>query len=284
VATNEVIFDNAVFQGTLAQRSSEIVGILWHQGENDSVSKDNAQQYHDKFLNTIYTLFEKLNLPKTTPVIIGELGEFIGKYRNGILGYYKEINQVLENLSKEFYPKEYCKKDEFKLVSVGRLHEIKGYDMAINAAYILKKENINFKWYVVGEGTEREKLEKLIEKQGLENNFFLIGLRENPYPYIANANCLVQPSRFEGKSVVLDEAKILNVPILVTNYNTAKDQIDHLKNGIIVDMNAESIAEGIMELLKDKNLLNSIKTYSQNHNIIDYNIEKYMEGLCGDDE
>ena len=98
---NEVIFDNAVFQGTLAQRSSEIVGILWHQGENDSVSKDNVKKYRERFLNTIYTLFEKLNLPKTTPVIIGELGEFIGKYRNGILGYYKEINQVLENLSKE---------------------------------------------------------------------------------------------------------------------------------------------------------------------------------------
>ena len=98
---NEVIFDNAIFQSNLAQRSSEIAGILWHQGENDSVSMDNVQQYHDKFLNTMYTLFEKLNLPKTTPIIIGELGEFIGKYRNGVLGYYKEINQVLENLSKE---------------------------------------------------------------------------------------------------------------------------------------------------------------------------------------
>ena len=99
---NEVLFDNAVFQSTLAQRSSKISGILWHQGEHDSMSMDNVKQYRERFLNTIYTLFDKLSLPKTTPVIIGELGEFVGTCRNGIFGFYKDINKVLKSLSQEF--------------------------------------------------------------------------------------------------------------------------------------------------------------------------------------
>ncbi len=192
--------------------------------------------------------------------------------------------ELIKKMSKEFYPKEYSKNDEIKIVSVGRLHTIKGYDMAIEAAHILKKNNINFKWLIVGEGKERKNLEKMITNYNLENEFILVGLKENPYPYIYNSTFLVQPSRFEGKSVVLDEAKILEIPIIVTNYNSVKDQIDHLKNGVIVDMNAQAIAEGIINLMNDKQLLNSIKINLKNNKSNYYNIEEYMEGLCGKED
>ena len=115
----------------------------------------------------------------------------------------------------------------------------------------------NIKWYVIGEGNEREKLEEIIKKKNLENHFKLLGLRENPYPYLKKADIYVQPSRYEGKSIAIDEAKILHKPIIVTNYETAKDQITNEINGLIVDMNEKGLSEGIERLIQNQDLKHS---------------------------
>ena len=98
---SELLFDNAVAQAKLAQRTSEIVGVLWHQGENDSVNIENVKLYKECFLNIFRSLFTELDLPKETPIIIGELGDFVGNYENGKCKYYKEINAILKNISEE---------------------------------------------------------------------------------------------------------------------------------------------------------------------------------------
>jgi glycosyltransferase involved in cell wall biosynthesis len=142
------------------------------------------------------------------------------------------------------------------IVTVGRLHHLKGFDLAINACEMVVKKGYALTWYIVGEGEERTKLEQLIKEKNLQEIFILLGAKENPYPYIKGADLYVHPSRFEGKSIAIDEAKILNKPIVVTNFNTAKDQIIHEKNGLIVETNAKSIAEGIVTLIRDKELRN----------------------------
>lgn len=190
-------------------------------------------------------------------------------------------SKLVKNLSKEFKPEEYSNDNEIKIVSVGRLHEIKGYDMAIEAASILKKENLAFKWYVVGEGDERAKLEKMILRHDLKDNFLLLGLRENPYPYVLGADVLVQPSRFEGKSVVLDEAKILGVPIVVTNYNSVHDQVKQLETGVIVDMDACSIAQGVKRIIEDKELYEKIKSNILKEDKGEETADIYLDVLCG---
>ncbi len=139
-------------------------------------------------------------------------------------------------------------KGDITLVSVGRLHPAKGYDMAIEACKIIKEKGIDIKWYVIGEGGERPELERLIKAHQVQNQFILVGLKANPHPYIKAADLYVQTSRFEGKSRAIEEAKIHQKPILITNYPSANDQIQHLQNGYIVDMNAEAIAEGILYL------------------------------------
>ena len=154
--------------------------------------------------------------------------------------------QLVKSLAGETAPNEYLDHENSTIiVSVGRLSHIKGYDMAIDAAAILKNRNIPFRWYVVGEGSERAALTKQIQERGLEGQFYLLGLKTNPYPYMKFADILVQSSRYEGKSVVLDEAKILGKRIVVTNYNSAKDQITHGVTGLIAEMSPEGIAEQI---------------------------------------
>jgi glycosyltransferase involved in cell wall biosynthesis len=155
---------------------------------------------------------------------------------------------TLQQLAKE--PIDFEKKG-ITLVSVGRLNTQKGFDMAIDACKTLVDQGLDVYWYILGEGEQRNILEAKIKIFGLEQRFVLLGIRENPYPYVAVADLYVQPSRFEGKSIAIDEAKILGKPIVVTNFPSIVDQITHSKNGWIVDMAPDAIAGGIAQLIQN---------------------------------
>lgn len=148
--------------------------------------------------------------------------------------------------------------ENINIVSVGRLNYQKGFEMAIEACSILIEKGYQIKWNIVGDGEERDNLEKLIERFNVKDNFNLLGIRENPYPYVAQSDIYVQPSRFEGKSIAIDEAKILTKPIVLTNFSTAKDQIENEYNGLICDMNAKALAEDIERIIVDNNLKKSL--------------------------
>lgn len=144
------------------------------------------------------------------------------------------------------------------IVSIGRLTYQKGFDIAIDACKILVDKKYKIQWIIIGDGEERKLLQHKLEENNLTNNFILIGLRDNPYKYVSNSDIYVQPSRFEGKSIAIDEAKILAKPIVTTNFSTVVDQIENNKNGIIVEKTAESIAEGIEKIIIDNNLKNNL--------------------------
>lgn len=144
---------------------------------------------------------------------------------------------------------ETARKGTIKLITVGRLTVQKGLDLAIRACKQLVDAGYPIEWTVIGEGDDRGRLEELILHNGLEHHFQLVGLKENPYPYIKAADIYVQPSRFEGKAIAVDEAKILQKPIILTDYSTAHDHIKHGVNGLIVEMIPESIAQGIKHLI-----------------------------------
>ncbi|MFE5321195.1 glycosyltransferase [Paenibacillus sp. NPDC056579] len=161
------------------------------------------------------------------------------------------IHQMANQDGKDIFKKQ---EDEIVIVSVGRLHYQKGFEMAIAACKKLLDRGYKVKWNIIGDGEERDKLTGLIEQYKLKDHFHLLGLRSNPYPYIKQADIYAQTSKFEGKSIAIDEAKILHKPILVTNFSTAKDQIEHGHDGLIVDMNVDAIAEGIEKLILDSGL------------------------------
>lgn len=193
-------------------------------------------------------------------ILKDEFPEFADK-----IGYLPNITSstVIHNRAEEFYPVEF-EKDCFNILSIGRLSEQKGFDMAIEAVGKLKDINKKFKWYIIGNGELKDELQSQIDKAGLQENVVLLGTRDNPYPYIKNCSLFVQPSRYEGKSVVLDEAKILGVPIMATNYPTVGDQLINGTEGIIVDMSSEGIAQGIKDVLEDKKDMAGCVNYLNN--------------------
>ena len=143
---------------------------------------------------------------------------------------------------------------DYQLVTVGRLDHHKGIDIAAETAKILKDRGLQFCWHVYGRGAMQSELEQYIRGNDLNGYFVLEGLRENPYPYMQHADMIVQPSRKEGKSLVLDEAKILGKAIVVTDYPSVRDQITDRVTGMITGMTPEAIADGIEELIKNPEL------------------------------
>ncbi len=139
----------------------------------------------------------------------------------------------------------------FDIVTVGRLVPLKGYDLAIEAAKILRAKGVDFVWHFVGGGGLRPALEARISSEGLGKNVILEGEQLNPYPYIANCDIYVQTSKFEGFGLTIGEAKILGKPIVSTNFPVIYNQITPGENGFVVEMNGNAIAEGIMRLMDD---------------------------------
>ena len=93
----EVLFDHAVMQAKLAQRSSRIVGILWHQGESDSHHLETVEKYAERFHYMMNTLKAELQLEEDIPVVIGELSMLL---EDRCL-YIGQTNQVLRQLAAE---------------------------------------------------------------------------------------------------------------------------------------------------------------------------------------
>jgi glycosyltransferase involved in cell wall biosynthesis len=151
--------------------------------------------------------------------------------------------------------------DGIKILTIGRLAHQKGYDVALEACKRLKEEGINFKWYVLGKGPLEKEIEKYIKDHNLSEYFILLGVHANPYPFIKKSDIYVQTSRFEGFGLAIAEARMLNIPVVTTRFDAVFNQMIHEKNGLVVDMNANAVSEGIKRLIKDSELKQSIVDY-----------------------
>ena len=147
--------------------------------------------------------------------------------------------------------------DGIRIVSLGRLVKLKRFDTAIEAAHILKERGHRIRWYVFGEGEERSNLEASINKNGLENEFFLYGTVRNPFPYLRSSHIYVQCSKYEGQSVAVREAKVIGLPIILTLSNGNRGQITDGVDGLYVGADAISIANGIERLIINPELRNN---------------------------
>ncbi len=218
--------------------------------------------YHHGAMRKVY--HDKYGYKKSSKIIAVShsqaeaLRDFRHQYKKKIIAINNIIDvEDIKKRSQESIDLEFDN-EKFNIVSCGRLSPEKGMDLAIDACKILVDKGYNnFKWRVVGGGPIEKDLQKQIKDSGVEAYFQLLGMQSNPYPFIAKSDLLVQPSRFEGHSVAIMEAKILNKPIVATK-EAAKEQIRHKENGVLCNTTPESIANAIEKLLTDKDLLEKI--------------------------
>ncbi|MBP1967060.1 glycosyltransferase [Paenibacillus aceris] len=141
------------------------------------------------------------------------------------------------------------KEKVIRILTVARFHPDKGVDRAVEACKLLLNDGINVKWYVIGFGMQEPILKERIKELGIQDNFIILGKKDNPYPYFKLADLYVQPSRFEGKSIAITEAKVFSLPIIITDYPSAQDQIQSGHDGLIVENSVEGIFGGIKKLV-----------------------------------
>lgn len=148
--------------------------------------------------------------------------------------------------------------DGVRLLTVGRLTAQKALQVSVEACNLLKKRGANIRWYVLGEGDQRKKLEKLIRKKKLEKDFILCGAVENPYTYMLNCDIIVHESRYEGKSIAIQEAQILGKPIIVSDCNGNREQVVHDIDGIMCGFDSLELCKSIERLIVDNELRDRI--------------------------
>ena len=146
----------------------------------------------------------------------------------------------------------------FRLLTVGRLTTQKGYDLAIEACRTLIQHGYDIRWYAIGDGELKKSILDDIERNNLQQRFILLGVHKNPYTYIRQCDLYVQTSLWEGKSIAIEEAKVLCKPIIATNFPTVSDQIENRKNGLVVGTSSWEIFKGISEVIDNPSFRESL--------------------------
>lgn len=170
------------------------------------------------------------------------------------IDYKKVLEKANEKINLPFENK------EINLLTVCRLVEQKALDRFIKVQKALENKGIHIKIYIVGDGPLRYNLQKEIDDENLTDRFILLGQKENPYPYIKYCDYFCLLSYYEGYGMVLEEAKILNKPIILTN-TAAVECAKGYDRAIILDNNFDGIVKGLEKELKSDNIkyLNDLK-------------------------
>lgn len=154
--------------------------------------------------------------------------------------------------------------DVVKILTIGRFSPPKKIEGIPHICAEMERLGADFRWYVIGYGPDRE-IQEALDKYGMRHRMKLLGKKSNPYPYIKACDIYAQPSIYEGKSVTVREAQILCKPVVITDYPTAKSQITHGVDGVIVPLDEVQTAMGIVDFINNGELRNKIVSHLHTH-------------------
>lgn len=226
--------------------------IAWMH--SDVLVKDYSARYYNRMKKAI----QSMNACVAVSEKVGE--SYIKKYSANNVNVIQNViddDEIIKKSNLLTQDIEFDKK-QLNFISVGRLDYSKNYEMMLKNAIKLKNEGFNFKVYIIGDGEEKEKLEKIIIENNMEDVFILCGRRDNPYAYVKNADMFLLSSRYEGLPTVIIEALILHVPCLSTDVAGIK-QILNGKGGIISKNDEEDFYIKWKNILLDPNIITKLK-------------------------
>lgn len=211
------------------------------------VSEDNKQAFNNKYINK-----KDANILKKEHVIYNYIDKDIILKKSEITTSKYENEDI--NLDQ-------IDNTKISIVTVARLVKQKAIDRLANVHKRLLDDGLDHNIYVIGDGPERKNLENLISNLKIKKSFKLLGKKENPYPFIKKANYFALLTYFEGYPMAVEEAKILNKTIIITN-TAANEVVKDYNKKVIIENNEQAIYEGLAGILKHGlNKKNDLKEY-----------------------
>lgn len=170
--------------------------------------------------------------------------------------------------------------DKFNIVSCGRVSYEKGMDLAVEAcARLVEMGHDNIHWWIVGGGPAEQEVREKVAELHMEDYVTMLGMKENPYPYIKRADLYVQPSRFEGYPMTILEALAIGQPVVSTDNGGAGELIRSGETGLLCPISAEGLGDSIQNLLENPRELDQFR---RNIAGVDMDVEnqKYVQRLA----
>ena len=272
----EVAFLEGPITRLISTKNRNVKKIAWVHNDISKVFGKGLKAKMKKIIDEkIYSKFEKLVF-----VSKDNLEEFEKTYPNiknekQVIYNYLDSKSIIEKAKQDI---EEFDKNTINFVTVARLVEQKAIDRLIKVHSNLINNGLIHNFYIVGDGPQRTELEKLIKENNVEKTFHLCGRKENPYPYIKQADYFCLFSHYEGYGMVLDEAKILNKKILITD-TAAREAVQNYDKSKIVDNNENAIYQILEKILKNEEdkFDDNIEAEYENVEIIEQ-IKQLIEG------
>lgn len=151
------------------------------------------------------------------------------------------------------------KNDAINIITVARIQNVsKAFDRTLFAMRRIKDAGFKFMWRIIGEGEDKVSVLNQISNLHLEEEVHLLGADDNPFPYVAASDLFLLASYYEGFPMVVEEALALGVPVMITEYAAAKEQINDGVTGIIIPNTAQGIYDGLTGVLEHPERLDTI--------------------------
>lgn len=172
--------------------------------------------------------------------------------KHGVVLYNTNESDKILSLSQEALIDPEFWDDDFKIIGVGKLERVKGFDRLIRIHKRLKKDGFPVHTFILGEGSQKAELEAMLKEEKLTGSITLLGYQTNPYKYVANNDLFVCSSYSEGFSTATTEALIVGTPVVTTLVSGMQEMLgEHNEYGVITENDEESLYQGIVSLLRD---------------------------------
>lgn len=181
------------------------------------------------------------------------------KQEAGVVKIFNPINSIEIRKKAE---KDVSLSPKTTICAVGRLSKEKGFERLVRIHKNLLVKGYDHQLVIVGDGEEREQIEKVISQTETENSVILAGYQENPYPYMRLCKFMVCSSYTEGLPVIAMEALSLGIPI-VSAVPSISEIFGDEKCGIITQNDDSSLEAGIEQMLSNELLYMSAKRAAQ---------------------
>lgn len=159
-------------------------------------------------------------------------------------------SDVIRERAQEPLDKIHCKKEEIKLIGVGKVVPNKGFDRLARIHKRLREEDgLPVHTYILGEGFQRKGLEAWAAENGLSDTFTFLGYQTNPYKYVAACDLFVCASHAEGFSTAATEALIVGTPVVTTEVSGMREMLGENEYGVITENSEEALYQGVKEML-----------------------------------